>query len=204
MTKWFRSSALIVLVVTGLWASERWWSPALARTLVCTEDTSPSGALLLENFDPDYLVFERARGLRKDGVATRVLVPTRVDKGTRTPNAVAVGFVEVLTRISRLEGVEIVPVEEAEPISLNVGRQIRDFLTGAGIRSVTVVSPQFRSRRSQLVYEETLGKAGISVHCVPASSGHSVENWTETWHGIQNVAEQWLKLQYYRWWVLAL
>jgi hypothetical protein len=29
-----------------------------------------------------------------------------------------------------------------------------------------------------------------------------VNNWTQTWHGIQDVVEQWLKLQYYRLWVL--
>jgi hypothetical protein len=30
----------------------------------------------------------------------------------------------------------------------------------------------------------------------------TVENWWDTWHGVQNVAEQWSKLQYYRLYVM--
>ena len=29
-----------------------------------------------------------------------------------------------------------------------------------------------------------------------------MNTWTESWHGIQEVVEQWLKLQYYRLYVL--
>jgi hypothetical protein len=67
---------------------------------------------------------------------------------------------------------------------------------------VIVVSPLFRSRRSALVYDATLGRAGITIRCEPVHGIPGVNTWTETWHGIQNVAEQWLKLQYYRLYVL--
>jgi hypothetical protein len=29
-----------------------------------------------------------------------------------------------------------------------------------------------------------------------------VNAWTQSWHGVQNVVEQWFKLQCYRWYVL--
>jgi hypothetical protein len=43
---------------------------------------------------------------------------------------------------------------------------------------------------------------GIKVHCVPVFGQKSPANWTKTWHGIQDVTEQFLKLQYYRFYVL--
>jgi hypothetical protein len=95
-----------------------------------------------------------------------------------------------------------VPVREVEPISLNAAMDIRDFVEREGIKSVVVVSPLFRSRRSLLVYDATLGAAGIAVGCEPVRDHRDPHDWSDSMHGIQNVAEQWLKLQYYRLYVL--
>ena len=62
-------------------------------------------------------------------------------------------------------------------------------------------SPSFR-RRSLLVYNATLGRAGITVRCEPARGIQAVVTWPRSWHGVQSVLEQWLKLQYYRLYVL--
>jgi hypothetical protein len=89
-------------------------------------------------------------------------------------------------------------IREVEPISLNAASDILRFLEREHIRSVIVVSPLFRSRRSALVYGATLGGAGITVRCEPTRETRGVDTWTRSWHGVQKVAEQWLKLQYYR------
>jgi hypothetical protein len=60
-----------------------------------------------------------------------------------------------------------------------------------------VVTLGFRSQRSSLVYHAVLGPAGITVSCVPLFGEKTPKNWTQTWHGIQDVTEQWLKLQHY-------
>ena len=70
------------------------------------------------------------------------------------------------------------------------------------IRSVIVVTPLFRSRRSALVYSATLGPAGVTVWCEPVQGSVGVNAWTRSWHGIQDVVQQWLKLHYYRLYVL--
>jgi hypothetical protein len=75
------------------------------------------------------------------------------------------------------------------------------FVEQERIRSVIVVS-LFRSRRSELVYGATLGRARITVSCEPVEGLQTVNTWTRSWHGVQNVAEQWAKLQYYRLYVL--
>jgi hypothetical protein len=175
---------------------------AIARSLVCNANLAPSDAILVENFDPDYLLFERARELRRAGLAARVLVTVHTDRGTQEPNDVALGIVEVMTRISRIGAIEVVPTSEVEPITLNAARDVQRFLAREQIRSVIVVTPLFRSRRSALVNSAILNRAGVRVTCEPVQGSRGTKDWTNTWHGIQDVAEQWIKLQYYNWYVL--
>jgi hypothetical protein len=186
-------------VLLGL--TRPWWTAAIAGSLVCERRTAPSDVILVENFDADYLVFERATRLRHSGVSDRVLVPVAIASG-KDVNAVSLGITELMAKLSRLGEIEVVPFREVEPISLNAARDVLGFLKLQGIRSVVVVTPMFRSRRAALVYEAVLGPAGVGVTCEPVEGARGVNEWDDTWHGIQNVAEQWLKLQYYRLWVM--
>jgi hypothetical protein len=201
-TTWKLRLTLVALVIVALWLTRGWWTVAIARSLVCDASLAPSDAILVENFDPDYLLFERATRLRRSGLSARVLVPTRIDPDTQEPNAVALGTVQVMARIARTGEIEIVPTREIEPITLNAARDVQRFLERERIRSVIVVTPLFRSRRSALVYAATLGSAGITVRCEPVEGSLGVNTWTRSWHGIQDVVGQWLKLQYYRLYIL--
>ncbi len=189
--------ALLLLVLT-----KAAWTPAIAASLVCRERMEPSQALVLENFDPDYLVFERAAALYRSGVAPRIVVPVRAAAGSGRPSAIAQGTAELRGGVARLPSMELLPIQELEPITLNAARQLRDFLMKERMTSVTVVSPALRSRRSSLVYSSVLVPAGIAVRCVPVSETDAPRNWTATWHGIQDVGLQFVKLQYYRFWIL--
>jgi len=40
------------------------------------------------------------------------------------------------------------------------------------------------------------------VRCDPVFGRATPERWSNTWHGIQSVAEEFVKLQYYRFYVL--
>jgi len=172
----------------------------MAETLVCKEQ-NPHSDLLLENFDPDYLVFERAAALQKAGIAARIFVPVPAED-TGMPNTVFKGIAEVMARVAWLQEIEFIPIREIEPISLNAANQIRDFLTVQHPKSVIAVAPAFRSRRLSLVYNARLTPAGVTVGCVPVFGTTTPENWTKTWHGIQDIALQFFKLQYYRFYVL--
>ncbi len=201
-TTWKLRLGLLTLVILALSLTSGWWTVAIARGLVCDASVAPSDAILVENFDPDYLLFERARQLRRAGLASRVLVPVATDPGTSEPNDVAMGIVQVMATIARTGPVEMVPTRQVEPITLNAARDLQRFLEREHIRSVIVVTPLFRSRRSALVYGATLGRAGIAVRIEPVEGSRGVTTWTRTWHGVQEVLEQWLKLQYYRYYVL--
>ena len=201
-TTWKFRLGLVVVVVVAAWLTRGWWTVAIARSLVCEANGAPSDAILVENFDPDYLVFARATRLRQDGFASRVLVPGPRIPGTSETGRVELATAEMMARLAHLGAFDIVPVREVEPISLNAARDVLRFVEQEHIRSVIVVSPLFRSRRSALVYGATLGRAGITVSCEPAKGLRTVNTWTRSWHGIENVAEQWVKLQYYKLYVL--
>jgi len=201
-TTWKFRLGLIALVLVSAWLTRSWWTVAVARSLVCEANAAPSDAILLENFDPSYLVFERAARLRKAGVAQRVLVPVPADSEASDSNPVAAGMAELLARLARVGAIEIVPVREVEPISLNAALDLQHFVDQQRIRSILVVSPFFRSRRSSLVYQRTLGRSGVTIHCDPVEETRGISTWTRSWHGIEDVTEQWLKLQYYRFYVL--
>jgi hypothetical protein len=201
-TTWKFRVGFVGLVVVSAWLTHGWWTVAVARSLVCEANPAPSDAILVENFDNDYLVFERAADLRRAGLAPRVLVPVLAQSGTAEPNDVALETTQVMARIARLGPVDFVPIQQVEPISLNAAREVLRSVVQERIRSVIVVTPLFRSRRSALVYTAIFGRAGVTVTCEPARSPHGVDTWTKSWHGIEDVLQQWIKLLYYQLYVL--
>ena len=203
-TTWTLRLGVAFLVAVALILTREYWTIWVGRSLVCTEEIAPSDAIVVENFDPDYLVFEEAATLQRAGLAQRVLVPTEASRDN--PHAVSVvdeGIAEVMARVAHLRDPEIIPVrEDLEPISLNAVYQIRHFLIKEHLRSVIVVAPAFRSLRSSLIYRAVLAPPGIQAHCVPVFGGHTLGTWSHSWHGIQDVGLQFIKLQYYRFYAL--
>jgi hypothetical protein len=201
-TTWQLRLVVCAAVVLILWSITIYWIRSIGQELVCAEGASHADVILVENFDPNYHVFERAAELRKQGSAWRVFVPTYAATDPAQANVVYAGIVEVMVRVAQLPEPEIIPITVVEPVSLNAAFQIRKVLQQQHVRSVIVVAPGFRSRRSLLVYNTIFREVGITTSCVPVFGGVTPQTWTRTWHGIQDVAEQYVKLQYYRWYVL--
>lgn len=197
-----RGAIALGVILVGLF-SRPVWIPAVGRSLVCREAVLAADAILVDNVESNYLLFERAAELQRAGVARRVLVPTPASSDPAVPNLVSAGVVEVMTKVARLDQPELVPFRELEPVTLNVAFQVRDALQDSSVRSVIVVTSGFRSRRSSLVYARVFGEAGIVTYCVPVFGTQTVDRWPATWHGIQHVVEQHLKLLYYRLYVLG-
>jgi len=201
-TTWtFRLSVLFIFAAIALIM----WNvlaDRLGRSLVCEERADPSDAILVENFDPDYLTFERAAMLKNSGVASRVLVPVFVNPKTQAPEASSLGIVNAFARIAWLSDLTFIPIRMTEPITLNAAMDVRDFLLKEHIQSVVFVTPGFRSRRSVLVYRKMFTPAGIKFECVPVFGKDTPDNWTNNTHGIQEVFLQLAKLEYYRFYVL--
>src|SRR5256885_17019156 len=76
-TTWkLRVATLVFVILTGVLTRGLWVSQ-IGRSLVCAEDLAPSDAILVENLDPNYLLFERAAALEKVGLAPRTLGPVQ-------------------------------------------------------------------------------------------------------------------------------
>jgi hypothetical protein len=201
-TTWkLRLGILIVLILIGA-LTRGFWAARIGQSLVCARDLAPSDVILIENFDPNYLLFERAAALEKAGFAPRALVPVQVFPEFPTVNPISKGIAEVMARQARLEAWGVIPIREFEPISLNAASQIRAYLAREQVKSVTVVTTGFRSRRTLLIYRAVLSDGSVQVRCDPVFGQMTPERWTGTWHGIQQVTEEFLKLQYYRFYVL--
>lgn len=202
-TTWtFRFLAVGTLLLVIL-ATRSWWIPATARSLICTDEApGVSDAILVENYDTEYLLFERAALLRKQGLASRVLVAVPAGWDSPEPDLVSVEIVKLMARVAQLPPPEIITVRPTEPVRLSTTSQVRDYLQGHTIRSVIVVASGFRSRRSSALNHRFFDAAGIRSTCVPVFGGSTVENWSGTWHGIQAIGLEFLKLNYYRFYVL--
>jgi hypothetical protein len=208
-TTWKLRLALLVLMmllVYGVYRTRMVWVLWVGQSLVCPETIGQSDLILVENFDPDYLVYERAAALYHAGFAARVLIPIQASPAPgqpdRGPYAMSKGLAELTSRLVRIDDPKLLPIQAIEPISLNAAYQLRDYLTQEHLKSVIVVTSIFRSMRSYLVYQAVLAPAGISVHCVPATGPGAPENWTTSWHDIEDMTEQFLKLLFYRFYVL--
>ena len=201
-TTWQARAGLIILLVVVALLTRRSWEAQIARSLQCVENLTPSGAIVIENFDTDYLLFERAAALKKAGVAPIVLVPVLAVPPPDMLSPVAKGFADVMARVARLDDWQVIPIAETEPITLNAAVQVRDDLARRKVTSATVVAGGLRSRRAALVNRTVLGDGGVDVRCAPVFGPTYTGRWTDTWHGIQNVGLEFAKLQYYRFYVL--
>lgn len=201
-TTWvFRLVAGLVLVLAIVATHQRVLT-GLGESLVHRGPVESCQAIVLEHYGSDYLVFEMARDLQRDGLAPRVIVPCQTFGGPTNLNAVSEGIIDVMTRVSRMRNPELVPLDAAEPYTLNTAQAMAEYMVEQGIQSVIVVSPLFRSRRSHLVYASVLEPLGIELFCVPSKSNDQPDDWWQSTHGIQDVGLEFGKLWYYRLFVL--
>ena len=198
---WKLLVGLIVVVPLTLVLTRNLWVRVIAQDLTCVKDVGKSGAMLVENFDPEYMLFQEAAKLQREGIASRVVVPVEISRGMKEPDAIETGIADLMARTAGLQAIELVSVHQVEPISLNAAREIRDFLKRENISSVQLIAPGFRSHRSALVYRSVFIPSGIEVKCLPVFVDPPLE-WADSWHGIQDVVLQWGKLKYYQFWVL--
>jgi hypothetical protein len=189
---------ITVALCIGGYATRQAWLRLGAESLVCAPAELPSDAILIDNVEHKYILFERAQWLKAHGLASTVLVPILGSISDSEPSDVSLGFVDVMCRISRVSDCVTFHVSSVEPISLNLARGTAQELKARGVRSVLLVTDGFRSRRAFDVYAAVLGPLGITVHCQPVFGSHTPLNWSESTHGVEEVGLQFIKLWYYR------
>ena len=51
---------MVGCVVVLAWSTHHFWTPAVARALVCEQNGEGGDAILVDHFESNYLLFERA------------------------------------------------------------------------------------------------------------------------------------------------
>ena len=197
-------TAILLLLAAAAYVMRDTWLEAVAAGLVCQTDLAPADAILVENIEVDYLLFERAQQLEAQGLAPVVLVPIMTGREDGKPGRVQAGFAEVMCEVARLKECDYFAVREEEPITLNFARGVAEELRSRGFRSVVLVVSGFRSQRAFEVYQQVFTPMGIEIRCEPVFGPKRVDNWSDTLHGIQEVGLQLGKLWYYRLFVLLV
>jgi len=199
-TTWKLRLAILSLVLILAMTTRGWWGPAIGWGLVTDSGFCEPDLILIDNLDIDYLLFEKAEELMKHCGAATVLVPvTASGQDPERPGLVPRGIAEVMIRVAHLESTELLPIREIEPITLNAARQVGEFLKSRpDVHSVLIVTGGFKSKRMQLIFSSVLGQMGVVAYCFPVWGTKRPENWTASWHGVQEVLLQYLKLAYYR------
>jgi hypothetical protein len=201
---WTARILLFVLILTLIASTRNIWSPPLAWYLVCSSSEQEADVIVVENLSYDFLLFEKAADLMNRGVAHSALVLVQASgHNPNEPGPVPRGIAEVMITAARLRNAELLPIEQREPITLNAARQVAAHLKSRlNLNSALIVTSGFRSKRTQAAFSSVLGEVGIAVSCMPVWKGSHPDNWTTTWHGIQEVCHQYLKLFYYKFAVL--
>jgi hypothetical protein len=198
-TTWMFRLLLVILLAAGFFLTRGFIFEKLGESLVYQGGITQSDVVLIENFDPNYLLFEETAKLIKAGRAGRVFVPVSFNGSGTEINRVGREFVEVMCKVSRIDTeCELIPVVDIEPIRLNAAQQIIKYLQDQGVQSVILVSPGFSSRRSWLVLNSVFEPHGVEVSCLPVFGSRDSTNWSDSWHGVQDVFLEFGKLWYYR------
>lgn len=190
--------AAVILFATGIAATREYWLREVGISLVGEESAGVSDAILVENVESNYLLFERAQRLQARGLSKTVLVPVLASERSGEPSSVSLGFVDVMCGISRLRDCTTFHAPSREPITLNLARHTAEVLRARGAHSVILVTEGFRSRRAAEIYGQVLRPLGVRLFIQPVFGQHTPDNWFKSWHGIQEVGLQLIKLWYYR------
>ena len=227
-TSWPVRLAVLAALLVFLALTGRFWLLAVSHSLVHRSELRPADAIIVENLETEYLLYERASRLQREGLAPRVIIPILAppEDLVHPEGSVLVGLAGVMIRVSRLRDPELVTLRELEPISLNAARQLLEYVRTNGaeggekgegalppkdpahddprppVRSVLVVTSGFRSERTYEIYRSVFGSAGIEVQVDPVFALRNPDNWLHSTHGFQEVGLQFGKLWYYRLFVL--
>lgn len=203
-TTWKLRILVFSLILILPIATRGWWVSALGWSLVCNSEFERPDLILIDNLDTNLQLFEMAAHLRARSIGKWVLVPiAAAAQDPEKPSLLAREMAHVMVNMAQLDPVIFLPVKGGEPITLNVARDVGDFLKGIKVRKVLLLTSGFKSKRIHLIFCKVLSEIGIDTYCLPVWGACRPETWTSSWHGIQEVFLQHLKLAYYRLWVLG-
>jgi len=203
-TTWKLRITLLVFLLIFCLVTGRFWLLLVGRSLIYEDKLVPSDVILVENFEAPFLAgLSQAVRLQDAGYSERILVVRLIPRESRFISSTFLGQVwDSYCQAVGIHDPEIVVVEQVEPITLNMAKQLTSTLKKTSVESAILISGIFHSKRSCLTYREVLEPLGIQLSCLPVSGTVDPDHWWQTSHDALYVIEEFLKLQYYRLFVL--
>lgn len=209
-TTWRFRLLVCTLIAFVVVAPGKIWLTAMATSLVREDALGPADLILVEMAvlpAPD--VIDYAASLYHRRYAPRIAV-TRYkrsdrlnDAGVELPRSLD-KLLQVYWADAGLDSsvVESVPIDVIDPVTLNSARQVAEYCRAQHVARVIVVTPRYHSRRSTLSYARYMAPLGIEVRSSPPQGGLRPDNWWRTKDGILLVTQEYVRLLYYRAFVL--
>lgn len=197
----FKMGLLIIILGTA-WLSGPAWLPWVSDPLVAPYSGTPTEAIVAEGWfalDED-LARDIARICRSDQ-RVYVIVNEKAEDfygfeldrpGQSRRNLARAGVDTSRAIILLMAHTPDVPGNTAL-----YAAQLRDRLRKDGVRSFTLVTDSFHSRRSYLIYSRIFAGSGVAMDCYPAPLGFDRSNWWRRTSGMQYVMAEYIKLGYY-------
>ncbi len=95
-----------------------------------------------------------------------------------------------------------IPIEPADPITLNLAYQTLKYLKSKNYKRVIIISESYHSQRSRLAFKKASEKFGIETTTIPAELGITKYNWWKSDIGLSTIFSEMFKLIYY--WIFIL
>lgn len=195
---------LIAVVFGAAWLSAPVWLPLAVDPLVAPYAGAPTEAIVAEGwFALDHSMAKEIARICRSGQRVYVIVNEKAEveddygfkldrPGQSRLNLARAGVDTSRTTILLMSRPPDIPGNTAL-----YAVQLRDRLQRDGIRSFTLVTDSFHSRRSCLIYSRAFAGSGIAIDCYPAPLGFDRRNWWRKSSGMQYVMAEYVKLVYY-------
>jgi hypothetical protein len=95
-----------------------------------------------------------------------------------------------------------IPIEPKDPITFNLASQVFQHLKSKGYKRIILISESYHSYRSKLAFEKAFENSGVQIATIPAELGITKETWWNTDSGLSTTFSEFIKLIYYRLFVL--
>jgi hypothetical protein len=198
----FRYRAGLLVLILGLgWLSAPVWLPFVADPLVADYAGAPAEVVVAEAWHS--LDVRMARDIASVCRGRRIYVVldgVDSDDPEETPDR----FARSLARLAKA-GVDtalvtllLTPKRPDTPgYTSFYARHVRERMERDGVRSLTLVTGYFHSRRSHLIYRRAFAGSGIAIDCYPSSLGSDRADWWRMHAGMLSVLTEYIKMFYY-------
>ncbi|GAX92051.1 YdcF family protein [Effusibacillus lacus] len=193
-----KRKAAVILVLSIILAATFFrdsWLPALAEHLAIQENATPSDVIIVLGGERKGERTERAVKLYKEGYAPQLLFSDGTDLSWR------IRSVNEMTALAKQLGVPeaSIYIEDRSRSTYENALFTKQILLDKGWKSAIIVTTNWHSRRTKMVFEKVFEGSGVQLSYAAAADKvhNSLDKWWKDPEKQQTVLTEWAKLIVY-------